>query len=195
MQWTTFIQSGWYQWVVLPLLIVLARICDVTIGTIRIIFLSRGKRSIAPVLGFVEVSIWLLAISQIMSHLSNPVTYLAYATGFALGNYIGLWIEEKLAVGMVAVRVFLKNDCELFIHKLQEAGFGATRLSGMGTQGSIDIIYTLIKRRSLPEVVELIHQVNPKAFFAVEEIRSASQGVFPIRQTLGIEDFNLSRHK
>ena len=195
MQWTTFYQTGWFQWVVLPILIILARICDVTLGTMRIVFLSRGRRSIAPILGFMEVLIWLLAISQIMRNLSNPITYLAYATGFASGNYIGLWLEEKLAIGMVAVRVFLKKDSELLVQKLQDAGFGVTRLSGMGTQGAVDIIYTLIQRRSLSQVIDLIHQVNPKTFFAVEEIRSASQGVFPVRRSLELDYFGLIRHK
>jgi len=195
MQWTTFYQTGWFQWVVLPILIILARICDVTLGTMRIVFLSRGRRSIAPILGFIEVLIWLLAISQIMRNLSNPITYLAYATGFASGNYIGLWLEEKLAIGMVAVRVFLKKDSELLVQKLQDAGFGVTRLSGMGTQGAVDIIYTLIQRRSLSQVIDLIHQVNPKTFFAVEEIRSASQGVFPVRRSLELDYFGLIRHK
>ncbi len=195
MQWTTFYQTGWFQWVVLPILIILARICDVTLGTMRIVFLSRGRRSIAPILGFMEVLIWLLAISQIMRNLSNPITYLAYATGFASGNYIGLWLEEKLAIGMVAVRVFLKKDSELLVQKLQDAGFGVTRLSGMGTQGAVDIIYTLIQRRSLSQVIDLIHLVNPKTFFAVEEIRSASQGVFPVRRSLELDYFSLIRHK
>lgn len=195
MQWTTFYQTGWFQWVVLPILIILARICDVTLGTMRIVFLSRGRRSIAPILGFMEVLIWLLAISQIMRNLSNPITYLAYATGFASGNYIGLWLEEKLAIGMVAVRVFLKKDSELLVQKLQDAGFGVTRLSGMGTQGAVDIIYTLIQRRSLSQVIDLIHLVNPKTFFAVEEIRSASQGVFPVRRSLELDYFGLIRHK
>lgn len=195
MHWTTFFQTGWFQWVVLPILIILARICDVTLGTMRIVFLSRGRRSIAPILGFMEVLIWLLAISQIIRNLSNPLTYLAYATGFASGNYIGLWLEEKLAIGMVAVRVFLKKYCELLIQKLQSAGFGVTRLSGTGTQGAIDIIYTLIPRRSLSEAINLIHQVNPRAFFAVEEIRTVSQGVFPVRRSLELDYFGLIRHK
>ncbi len=195
MQWTTFYQMGWFQWVVLPLLIIIARICDVTLGTMRIVFLSRGRRVIAPILGFMEVLIWLLAISQIMRNLSNPLTYLAYATGFALGNFIGLWLEEKLAIGMVAVRVFLKKDSELLVQKLQDTGFGVTRLRGMGTQGASDIIYTLIKRRSMSEVIDLIHQVNPKAFFAVEEIRSVSQGVFPVRRSIELDYIGLTRHK
>jgi uncharacterized protein YebE (UPF0316 family) len=175
----TFFQSGWFQWVVLPLLIFVARISDVTLMTLRIVFSAQGRRSIAPLVGFFEVLIWILAISQIMRNLTNPLTYLAYATGFAAGNYMGLFIEQKLAMGMVAVRVFLKQDCERLMTLLKDNGYGVTRLPAIGTQGSIDILYTLIPRRSLRQVVDLIHQIDPKIFFAVEEIRTASQGVFP----------------
>jgi uncharacterized protein YebE (UPF0316 family) len=174
-----FLQSGWFQWVVLPLLIFVARILDVTLMTLRIVFSAQGRRSIAPIVGFFEVLIWILAISQIMRNLTNPLTYIAYAAGFAAGNYMGLFIEQKLAMGMVAVRVFLKHDCDRLMNLLKENGFGVTKLSAMGTQGSIEIIYTLIPRRNLKQVVGLIHQIDPKIFYAVEEIRTASQGVFP----------------
>lgn len=175
----TFFNSGWFQWVVLPILIFVARISDVTLMTLRIVFSAQGRRSLAPVVGFFEVLIWILAISQIMRNLTNPLTYIAYAAGFAAGNYMGLFIEQKLAIGMVAVRVFLKQDCDRLMETLKENGFGVTRLSAMGTQGSIDILYTLIPRRSLKQVIDLIHQIDPKIFYAVEEIRTASQGVFP----------------
>lgn len=175
----TFLQSGWFQWVGLPLLIFVARISDVTLMTLRIVFSAQGRRSIAPIVGFFEVLIWILAVSQIMRNLTNPLTYIAYAAGFAAGNYMGLFIEQKLAMGMVAVRVFLKQDCDHLMSLLRENGFGVTKLSAMGTQGSIDILYTLIPRRNLKQVVDLIHQIDPKIFYAVEEIRTASQGVFP----------------
>ncbi len=178
----TFLQSGWFQWVVLPLLIFVARISDVTLMTLRIVFSAQGRRSIAPIVGFFEVLIWILAISQIMRNLTNPLTYIAYAAGFAAGNYMGLLIEQKLAMGMLAVRVFLKRDCDQLMEKLKENGFGVTKLPAVGTQGSIDILYTLIPRRSLKQVVDLIHQIDPKIFYAVEEIRTASQGVFPRSQ-------------
>lgn len=174
-----FLNSEWFQWVILPLIIFLARISDVTLMTLRIVFSAQGRRSLAPMVGFFEVLIWILAISQIMRNLTNPLTYIAYAAGFAAGNYMGLFIEQKLAIGMVAVRVFLKQDCDRLMEKLKENGFGVTKLSAMGTQGSIDILYTLIPRRSLKQVIDLIHQIDPKIFYAVEEIRTASQGVFP----------------
>ena len=90
-------------------LIFLARICDVSIGTMRIIFVSKGKRNIAPILGFFEVLIWITAISKIMENLDNYVNFIAYAAGFATGNFVGMIIEEKLAMGILMIRVFA-ND-------------------------------------------------------------------------------------
>jgi uncharacterized protein YebE (UPF0316 family) len=92
-----FVNSGVYTWIVLPVLIFVARITDVSLGTVRVIFVSRGLKYLAPLVGFFEVLIWLLAIGQIMKNLSNPVCYIAYAAGFGMGNYVGIRIAEKLA--------------------------------------------------------------------------------------------------
>ena len=103
---TSFFDSDLFSYVLMPLLIFLARICDVSIGTMRIIFVSKGKRNIAPILGFFEVLIWITAISKIMQNLDNYVNYIAYAAGFATGNFVGMIIEEKLAMGIQMIRVF-----------------------------------------------------------------------------------------
>ena len=92
-------ESHFFAWVVLPILIFLARICDVSLGTVRLIFVSRGFKYLAPVIGFFEVLIWILAMTQIMQNLTNPICYLGYAGGFATGNYIGILIAEKLSLG------------------------------------------------------------------------------------------------
>ena len=96
-----------YTYLLLPLLIFCARIIDVSIGTLRIIFVSKGKRNIAPLLGFFEVLVWILAISEIMQNLNNWVCYVAYAAGFAAGNYVGMIIEEKLAIGILIIRIII----------------------------------------------------------------------------------------
>ena len=93
--------SNFYAWLLLPFLIFMARIADVSIGTVRLIFVSRGFKYLAPIVGFFEVHIWLLAIGQIMKNLSNPICYLGYAGGFAMGNYVGMHIAEKLSLGVV----------------------------------------------------------------------------------------------
>jgi uncharacterized protein YebE (UPF0316 family) len=174
-----FLNPDLYNWIFLPLFIFGARILDVTMGTLRIIFLSRGRRYLAPVLGFFEVLIWIVAIGQIVQNLNNVACYLAYAAGFATGNFIGLMIEEKLALGMLSVRIFAMQDALDLVDRLHESGFGMTKLDGHGSRGPVSVIFTIIQRRDLATVSELIKAHHPKTFFSVEEVRSASEGVFP----------------
>jgi uncharacterized protein YebE (UPF0316 family) len=147
--------------------------------TLRIIFVSRGKRLLAPTLGFFEVLIWLLAIRQIMQNLNNPATYLAYAAGFATGNFIGLYLEEKLALGTLVIRIITARDAAELIAHLRAAGYGVTSVEAEGATGRVKLIFTVIKRKDLDEVVGAINRLNPKAFLSVDEIRLASEGIFP----------------
>ncbi len=178
-----WLDSELFNWVILPLLIFLARITDVTLGTMRIIFLSRGKRNLAPVLGFFEVLIWIVVIGQLVRNLNNIACYVAYAAGFATGTYVGMKLEEKLALGLLAVRVIVVKGAQALVEHLVQAGYGVTRLSGTGATGAVDIIYTIIERKEMRHVVDLIREVNPQAFFLVEEVRSVNQGIFPHHET------------
>lgn len=171
--------SPLFAWVILPLLIFCARICDVTLGTLRIIFVSRGKRTLAPLLGFFEVSIWLMAISQIMQNLSNVACLLAYAGGFAMGNFVGILIEDKLAIGTVLIRIILVKDESGMKQRLHDAGFGVTSVDAHGMSGSVELIYSIIKRRDLPKAVEIIECCQSNAFYSIEDAKSVKQGIFP----------------
>ncbi len=168
-----------FTWVILPLLIFLSRICDVSIGTLRIIFVSRGRKFLAPLLGFFEVSIWLLAISQIMQNIDNVLCFTAYALGFAMGNFIGIYIEEKLAMGILIVRIFLPKDETGMVDRLYGAGFGVTRISAHGRNGDVEILFSVIKRKDLDKIVKIIEECQSGAFYSIEEAKSARQGVFP----------------
>ena len=179
-----------FAWIILPLFIFLARVCDVTLGTIRIIFVSRGRRYLAPVFGFFEVLIWIVAISQIVRNLNNVACYLAYGAGFAAGNFLGLLIEEKLALGMVNVRIFAMQEGELLTGKLHDAGYGVTRVNAHGWRDAVTLVFTIVPRKDLAEVVQLIRSVNPKLFFSVEEVRSASEGVFPQHNTRSLSGWS-----
>jgi uncharacterized protein YebE (UPF0316 family) len=172
-------ETDWYTWVFLPLLIFVARVIDVSLGTLRIIFTARGKRQLAPLLGFVEVFIWVAVISQMVRGVNHVVAYLAYAAGFAAGNYVGMWIESRLALGTVVLRVILAQAGDVLADSLHEAGYGVTRVDGQGANGPVKLIYTIVRRKDLPGVLEVIHQTTPKAFVAVEEVRSTEQGIFP----------------
>lgn len=171
-----------YQWVVLPLLIALIRVCDVTIGTIRIIFVSKGNKIISPILGFFEVLIWLIAISQVMQNLNNWVCYVAYAGGFALGNYIGILLEEKMALGTLLVRVFMDDDYAPLAEALKAKHYGITIFNAEGSRGKVYMIYTIIQRKYIQDIVTLIKQFDPKVFYTIEDIRLAREGIFQTKQ-------------
>jgi uncharacterized protein YebE (UPF0316 family) len=167
------------SYLIIPVLICLSRIIDVSLGTLRIILVAKGAKLIAPILGFFEVLIWLIAIGQVMQNLTNVTNYLAYATGFAIGNYLGILIEQKLALGIVVVRVITSTDASNLINFLKEENFGVTTIEAEGSAGQVHLIYTVIKRTSLQFVVKQIKNFNPKAFYSVEDIRYVSEGVFP----------------
>lgn len=170
--------SPWFAWVVLPVLIFLARISDQTIGTVRLIFLSKGYKHLAPVLGFFEVIIWLITVSQIMQHLDNVLCYVAYGGGFAMGNYIGMTIEERLSIGNVMVRIIPRKDSQQLIKVLRESNYGVTAVPAEGSQGRVDIIFTIIKRKDIDHVASIINELNPAAFYTIEDIKSIKEGIF-----------------
>lgn len=169
----------WYMWIGLPALVFFARVTDVTLGTMRIIFTSRGKKHLAPLLGFVEVFIWVSVISEITRGAHNVIAYLAYAGGFATGTYIGMLIENKLAIGMLVVRAIVPNHVHELTKALSEKGYGVTRVDAHGSQGPVNLVYTIVQRKNLSEVAGIIQSVYPNAFFTVEELRSVEHGVFP----------------
>lgn len=169
----------WYAYVILPLLVFLARVTDVTLGTMRIIFTSRGRRNLAPWLGFIEVFIWIAMVGQIVKSANSVNAYLGYAAGFAAGTYIGMKIEERLALGTLVVRIILAHGGEELAARLRAAGFGVTIVNGEGASGAVKLLYTIIKRKDLKTVSGIIHEVTPKAFFSVEEVRAAESGIFP----------------
>ncbi len=188
--------SVWWTWVILPLLIFFSRILDQSIGTLRVIFVSKGMKNLAPFFGFFEVIIWLLAVAQVMKHLNNPMSYLAYGTGFALGNYIGILIEEKLSLGTLLVRIIPKKDTTLLIAHLREQGFGVTVADAEGAKGQVKIIFTIIKRKYVGKVIEAINQYNPNAFYTLEEVKTVKDGYFgiPIQpKGIGIRERILKR--
>jgi len=165
--------------VLLPLFIFFARIADVTLGTMRIIVVNRGMKFAAPILGFFEILIWLLAIGQIFSNVTNYVNYIAYAAGFAAGNYLGIRVEEKIAMGLAVVRIITQRDAASLIGTLRGAGYGVTVMDAQGMTGPGKVIFTVVRRRNVPDVIRKVREISPKAFYSVEDIRHAAEGTFP----------------
>jgi uncharacterized protein YebE (UPF0316 family) len=180
----SFYNSDLFKWVILPILIFLARLTDVSLGTMRIIFVSRGVKYLAPVIGFVEVNIWLLAIGQIMENLSNNnpnsiVCTLAYAGGFATGSFVGILIEEKVSIGLVLLRLISRHDTKELIEYLKSENYGVTIHDAEGVKGPVKIIFAVIRRKDLHSVLDRINQIHPHAFYSVEDVRSVGEAVMP----------------
>ncbi|KAF0198970.1 MAG: hypothetical protein FD166_961 [Bacteroidetes bacterium] len=194
-----FVQdSPVFTWVVLPLLIFLARISDQTIGTLRLIFLSKGQKKLAPFLGFFEVIIWLIAVSQIMKHLDNVFCYIAYGGGFAMGNYIGMVVEEKLSIGNVLIRIIPRRDTTELITYLRENNYGVTSVEAEGAKGKVNIVFTIIQRKDVEHVVSIINRFNPNAFYTIEEVKAINEGIFKKNRARTIFDsfsFGLKKNK
>ncbi len=168
----------YYSWIILPLIIFFSRICDVSIGTIRHVFISKGFRKIVPLLGFFEVLIWIVVVAQVMKNLNNIACYLAWAGGFATGTYVGLQIEERLALGLQVIRIITNQNCDDLLAALKKGNHGITVVEGQGGVGPVKMIFTIIKRKNVQSVVTIIEQYNPSAFYSIEDIRNANQGVF-----------------
>lgn len=163
----------------LPGLIFLAEMCVVTLSTLRIIFIAQGRKFLAPALGFFEIVIWLFAISQVMQQLSNGWCFFAFAAGFTVGNYLGILIENALAMGMAQVSVVAPVDLDDFVSELRAQDFGATCVTGQGAAGPVQIVFTIVRRRQVRQVIRLIERTQPGAFYAVDEVTTVSDGIFP----------------
>jgi len=165
----------------LPLLIMLAKIVEVSMGTLRIMFISKGIRVAAVCVGFFEVLIWLVAIGQVMQNLSNITNYFAYAIGFSLGNYTGMLLEQKLSIGFTLVRIITKHDATELVNNLRLQGYHVTDTDATGNQGHVKVIFTVVRRKKLKEVVEIIKRFNPKAFYTIEDMRFVSEDGLPAK--------------
>ncbi len=177
--------------IILPLLIFAARICDVTIGTIRIIFVSKGQKYLAPLLGFFEVLIWIIAMGEIMQNLDRWYYYLFYAAGFATGNYFGILLEEKLAMGHVGLRLITKKPADDLIAAITDRGFGLTYMPAMGSSGQVHVVFITIKRSQLDDLRKIVNQFNPKAFYTIEDMKAVKDGIHP--QPLPSRMFSMNR--
>ena len=166
----------WYfDYLILPFLIFLARIVDVSMDTIRMIFIARGFKKIAPFIGFFQVLVWIVTITRIMANLENWTCYIAYAAGFAAGNFTGMILEEKIALGIEMIRVITQRRADKLITALRDNGFPVTTVNAEGSYGDVAVLYIIVGRKYIEKVLELIRQYNPRAFYTIEDIRFVSK--------------------
>ncbi|MGQ1785824.1 MULTISPECIES: DUF2179 domain-containing protein [unclassified Saccharicrinis] len=177
-----FYDSFLFIYILVPLMIFFARILDVSMDTIRIIFVSRGNKVVAPILGFFEILIWLIAITRIFENLDNWTCYVAYAAGFATGNYVGLRIEERMAIGIQMIRIVTSRDASTLIETLRGGGFGVTSIDAKGKDGAVHVIYSIVSRNKIKQVIGLIQKFNPRAFYSIEDVRTVNANSYAFGQ-------------
>ncbi len=178
MEYLHFISSETYPLIFLPLFIFIARVLDVSIGTIRIIFISKGLKYLAPMVGFFEVMIWLLAVVQLFQNFDNIVYYVAYSGGFAIGTFFGMYIENRLSIGVVIIKLITRRDASDLVDFLKSENYMITSLDAEGMDGEAKLIYMVIQRQDIQDLVKIIKKYNPNAFYTVEDVGFVSKRIF-----------------
>ena len=163
----------------LYLIIFFAKIIEVSISTIRVVFIGKGERVKGAILGFVEIMIWLVVVSSVLNNITeDPIKMLIYAAAFSLGNYLGVTIESKIAVGLASIQVVVNEKSgDILADILREQGYGVTIIEGKGKNESIkNLLFIQLKRKKIPEAVKLVKQHNPEAYITVNDIKSMVGG-------------------
>ncbi|MBN2101644.1 MAG: DUF2179 domain-containing protein [Candidatus Aenigmarchaeota archaeon] len=162
---------------IIPLLIMAARIVDVTLGTIRLIFISKGEKLLSAGIGFFEVLVWLLAITRIMDNLTNAYAYIAYAGGFAIGTYLGITIENRITIGKVMVRFTTTKDAADIVEELRRKRYTFTCVGVDGPDGEVKSLHVIINKKDLKKLINYITKYDEKTFYTVEDVKIVTEHV------------------
>lgn len=165
--------------ILLPIIIFFGRIIDVALGTLRIIFVSKGEKYKAPLIGFFEVFIWIVVISQVFSKANDLLSYISYAAGYAAGNYVGIILEQRIAFSILVCKIYTNKEPFPLMAELNGQGYGTTLFEGMGSHKKVYIVEMVIERKALKKTDRIIHDFDPDTFYTVEDIRMRKKGIFP----------------
>ncbi len=152
------------------------RVTDMTFDTLRMLFVVRGRKGIAWVLGFMQSVIFVIAITSVLSNLSNPLNVLGYAAGFATGNVVGMWIEERLAIGYVQLSVVSPRRGAAVAQALRQAGFAVTEIPARGKDGMVSLLNCSLQRKDVVRAEQTVREADPEAFITSEEVRPLRRG-------------------
>jgi uncharacterized protein YebE (UPF0316 family) len=157
-----------------PYVVFLAPIVQVSLMTMRTIFIARGMRWLATFSSFFEMSIWLFAMTQLLSAMNDWQSRTIYAACFASGVFLGSTLEERLSLGVVIVRMVVQQNTEQLIHSISTAGFGVTQTRAEGAFGQGMLLLSVVQRKRAEELISIIEKSNPLAFYWVEDVRSVN---------------------
>ena len=156
--------------------IFLLRVMDMTLDTLRVLMVMRGRKGIAWGLGFFQAAIFILAITRVLANLNNPLNVIGYAAGFATGNVVGMWIEERLAIGHIHLSIFSPRRGAALVERLRTDGYAVTELSGRGKDGMVSLLHCNILRKNVERVNRIVKEIDEEAFITAEEIRPVRHG-------------------
>jgi len=166
-----------------PFIIFLLRLTDVTMATVRMLLIMRNRRMLAPIIGFFEILIWVMAVGIVVQHLQSPLHVVGYAAGFASGSFLGLALEERMALGLASVRAVVRSGGAVLAGELRDAGYGVTELLGRGREGNVEVLLSVLPRREVRRCMALIDARAPDSFVVVDEPRRVSRGwLFPVKK-------------
>lgn len=160
----------------LPVLIFIARVTDVSLGTMRLICVTRGRPNLAVILGFFEVLIWVLAVSGTFAHLDRWINILAFAAGFATGSAVGIWIEKFLAIGTQVVQFISCGSAQAVAEGLRLTGWRITSIPGSGRNGPVAICMAIVPRRATPQVIAQAKRIDPDVLITIEDTTITTLG-------------------
>lgn len=166
------------------LLIFVLRVCDVSVGTLRMLFTVRGRKYVSASLAFVESAVFIFALSKVMADLNSPVKMMAYALGFACGNFAGITIERWIGSGTIIARIVARNA--ILIPGLREQGFGVTIMQGEGMEGQVCLLFVVAPRRRERELLTLIEQLDPESFVTLDAVNHALGGYLAMRSPVSV---------
>jgi uncharacterized protein YebE (UPF0316 family) len=158
------------------LLIFFLRVADMSLDTIRVLFVVRGKKAITWVLGFFQSLIFVVAISSVLTELDNILNVVGYATGFATGNLVGMIIEQRLAIGHILVTIISSNRGAFIAERLRAGGYAVTEIAGRGRNGTVFELHASVQRKDVPNVETIVLEADPQAFITAEDVRPVRRG-------------------
>ncbi len=152
------------------------RVGDMSLDTLRVLFVMRGRKAVAWILGFGQAIIFVTAITAVLRDLNNPLNLIGYAAGFATGNVVGMVIEEWLAVGHIHLRIISSSRGAAVATKLRAAGYAVTEIPARGKDGMVTMLNCSVKRKSVSGVQQIVNAVDQDAFITRENIRPLRRG-------------------
>lgn len=158
------------------LLIFVLRIADMSLDTIRLLYVVRGRKLLAGLLGFFQSLIFIVAIANVLSGKANLLSILGYALGFACGNVVGMAFEEKMAVGFIRLTAVSSGLGTAIAEKLRRTGYAVTELAGRGKNGMVTVLSVSVRRREFDDAETIILETDPEAFITAEDVRAVRRG-------------------